>query len=232
MQQNVKQPTTQHHHFSREYGSLGNQEIDYSLQELFVKARSVVPEEPKNELHVKNLIQELIKENQRLVKKIEQMDATQTKMLSILVDLKKNELKETLKTTFTCSPIENANIAKKLSFTPSPSSLKRKNTPTKQKNKLEAQLLTPGSSCKSYKSHLTKATLPKYAKCRFPPIKKMYLKPEEAILCLYLFPENVGFHLHSPMVFKVGEHCLELRNDFQCMMPDGWIGDRVTNSRI
>ncbi|GAU48366.1 hypothetical protein TSUD_282660 [Trifolium subterraneum] len=55
----------------------------------------------------------------------------------------------------------------------------------------------------------------------------MYLKPEEAILCLYLFPENVGFHLHSPMVFKVGEHCLGLRNDFECMMPDGWVGDRM-----
>ncbi|MCH80487.1 Ulp1 protease family carboxy-terminal domain protein [Trifolium medium] len=122
---------------------------------------------------------------------------------------------------------ENSKIVKKLSYTPSPSpsSFKRKDRPTKQKNKLETQLRIPGSSCKFYKLDITKATLPKVA--MFPPIKKMYLKPEEAILCLYLFPENVGFHLHSPMVFKIGEYCEGLRNDFECMIPDGWVGDRI-----
>ncbi|KAK2435636.1 hypothetical protein QL285_020681 [Trifolium repens] len=31
----------------------------------------------------------------------------------------------------------------------------------------------------------------------------------------------------SPIVFKVGYNCRALRTDFQCMIPDGWVGDRI-----
>ncbi|WJX45522.1 hypothetical protein P8452_32396 [Trifolium repens] len=122
--------------------------------------------------------------------------------------------------------IDCANVAKKLAFSPSPSSFKRKKPSTPRVKRSENQLRTPSSRCKAYKFDLTKTTLPKYARCKFPPTKNMRLFPEEAIVCL-LFPENLGEEEHSPTVFKIGDNCCGLRSDFQSMIPDSWVGDNI-----
>ncbi|WJX72778.1 hypothetical protein P8452_56620 [Trifolium repens] len=35
-----------------------------------------------------------------------------------------------------------------------------------------------------------------------------------------------------PIVFKVGDNCWALRTDFQCMIPNGWVGDRIITMMI
>ncbi|KAK2368609.1 hypothetical protein QL285_081793 [Trifolium repens] len=60
----------------------------------------------------------------------------------------------------------------------------------------------------------------------------MQLRPEEEVVCHDIFTGHVGDKEQSPIVFKVGDNCWALRTDFQCMIPNGWVGDRIITMMI
>ncbi|WJX45529.1 hypothetical protein P8452_32403 [Trifolium repens] len=73
----------------QDFQGFGNKDFEETYQQLFLLTHPVEYEQQKNGMHVQTKsIDQLIKENQRLAKKIEDMDANQTKMMQILVDMK------------------------------------------------------------------------------------------------------------------------------------------------
>ncbi|MCH84495.1 hypothetical protein A2U01_0005327, partial [Trifolium medium] len=93
----MESPKEQQQYCFQEFESFGNKELEETYQQLLVNTRSIEPHEPKNDVHVQNnLMEQLIKENQRLSKKIEDMNATQTKMMHILVELKNSQFHGTV----------------------------------------------------------------------------------------------------------------------------------------
>ncbi|WJX45530.1 hypothetical protein P8452_32404 [Trifolium repens] len=83
--------------------------------------------------------------------------------------------------------VEGANVAKKLAFTPSPSSFKRTIPLTQLNKRSESQFRTPGSSSNYFRLSPNEVVLPKFLKCKFMPTKKMFLRPEEVVVCHYIF---------------------------------------------
>ncbi|GAU39981.1 hypothetical protein TSUD_211020 [Trifolium subterraneum] len=297
-----------------EVEKFGHKELEETYQQLVMDGHPTETQQPNDEVHVlRNVINELVKENQRLSQKIDNMETTQGKMLIILLDLKNNHLNGHANIQVAAEPlrkknyipvihapdvqtmtnegksnanltkkihglkgissviicddegeaaekddfgssvsqgkgksvaiehqnrgdsrvpmnvnvVDPTNVFKKLSFTPSPSSSKRRNPPTPLNKRTEPPLRIPGSSSKNFKLDLQHATLPKYLKCKFEPVKPMDLRPEEAVLCLYMFSDYVDDCQQSPTVIKVGDYCWGLRSDFQCMIPEGYVGDRT-----
>ncbi|WJX10126.1 hypothetical protein P8452_00884 [Trifolium repens] len=130
-------------------------------------------------------------------------------------------------------------IAKKLSFTPSPTSYKR------QKNELPVgngsgkgcmtstplmgvKTITQSYSQKrqrNYKFKSVGAILPKYVRCTFRPTVQMHLSKEEAILSAYMFREDPT--TSNDLVFGVGNIVLGIRSEFQNLVPGGSVGGAI-----
>ncbi|WJX24265.1 hypothetical protein P8452_13391 [Trifolium repens] len=95
-------------------------------------------------------------------------------------------------------------IAKKLSFTPSPTTFKRQKKETPVGNGsgkscmtysplMSRQAIRPNATQRrqrNYKFKTVEAILPKYVKCNFRPTDQMHLSKEDAILCAYMFRDD------------------------------------------
>ncbi|GAU44813.1 hypothetical protein TSUD_400320 [Trifolium subterraneum] len=264
--------STGEHMFSlNEFEKFGPKELEETYQQLMMDGLPIETQQPNDEVHVlRNVIDELIKENQRLSQKIDNMETTQGKMLIILLDLKNNHLNGQANIQVAVEPlrkknsipvihapdvqtmtnegksnagvtkkihglkgispviicndegeaaqkdafgssvsqgkgksvaiehqnrddsrapmnvpvVDSTNVFKKLSFTPSPSTSKRRNPPTPLNKRTEPPFRIPGSSSKNF----------------------------------------------NPIVFKVEDYCWGLRADFQCMIPEGYIITIMANT--
>ncbi|AES75497.1 Ulp1 protease family, carboxy-terminal domain protein [Medicago truncatula] len=132
---------------------------------------------------------------------------------------------------------DDAVVAKKLSFTPSPT-----NISSKRQKKMSASDVAAAKSClaspeststmvtrgklhpRPFRPHIFKSSggiLPKYVKCTFRPTVDMRLTAEEAILCAYIFRDD--FQSKNEPVFSMGDTVF-IRFEFQSLVLGGYVG--------